>query len=385
MKELTLHVDGSCLGNPGPGGYGVTLMFGRHRKELSSGYRLTTNNRMELMAVIKGLEALTEKCRVELWSDSTYVVDALSEGWAVRWRANGWRRNEKESASNADLWSELLQLCDYHNVTFNWVKGHSGNPENERCDQLAKEAANRPNLPADEEYEAMAHLPTLQMSAPEQQITVESPTVGVAQLVKDGLASPEAGERKKAVFRAVEEQLTELAPALLELMQSEADLDFKSRCAWALGGLNYRDAHPHLVNNLIHRSRVVRTWSAWALGEIGEEKAKRPLLRAKAKEELDDVRQAIGGALKKLGFGPVRAHRSQLAKALHPPATEDSTLLAIVERLEELEWPRDSKQVVEARADMKRCDPGYFDLYMKWAKQKPAVLAALEDDRKVFS
>ena len=167
MRDVTLHTDGACRGNPGPGGYGVVLLYGKRRSELSGGFRMTTNNRMELMAAIKGLEALKDTCRVALWSDSTYVIDALSEGWAARWRTNGWRRNKKKLAVNPDLWGKLLELCESHEITYNWVRGHSGNPENERCDQLATEAADQPDLPADEKYEATAPaLPVMTKGVP---------------------------------------------------------------------------------------------------------------------------------------------------------------------------------------------------------------------------
>lgn len=154
MREVTLYTDGACSGNPGPGGFGVVLLSGGHRKELCGGYRRTTNNRMELLAVIKGLEALKERCSVTLYSDSKYVVDALVKGWARRWRANSWRRNRKgELAVNPDLWTRLLDLCDGHEMRYQWVKGHAGDPENERCDKLSTEALTRPNLPVDEQYE----------------------------------------------------------------------------------------------------------------------------------------------------------------------------------------------------------------------------------------
>ena len=153
MREVVLYTDGACIGNPGPGGYGAVLLSGGRPKELSDGYRLTTNNRMEMMAVIVGLEALNGRRRVALYSDSKYVLDALSKGWAARWRANGWRRNRREAAVNPDLWDRLLDLCEFHDVEFHWVKGHSGDPYNERCDRLATEAAARPGLPADVEYE----------------------------------------------------------------------------------------------------------------------------------------------------------------------------------------------------------------------------------------
>ncbi len=153
MKEVDIYTDGACQGNPGPGGYGVVLLWGEHCKELSGGYRRTTNNRMELLAVIEGLAALQEKCKVRVYSDSKYVIDALAKGWAAKWRKNGWRRNKREAAINPDLWKRLLDLCEGHDMTYQWVKGHSGNRENERCDRLATQAAAQSNLPADEPYE----------------------------------------------------------------------------------------------------------------------------------------------------------------------------------------------------------------------------------------
>jgi ribonuclease HI len=151
-KRVTIYTDGACLGNPGPGGYGVVLLYGNHRKELSGGYRRTTNNRMELIAAIKGLAALKQPCDVQLFSDSEYVVNAIEKGWARRWRANGWYRQNKKLAENRDLWEKLLTLCDRHQVRFQWIKGHAGHAENERCDELAVEAAQQPNLPEDPGY-----------------------------------------------------------------------------------------------------------------------------------------------------------------------------------------------------------------------------------------
>jgi ribonuclease HI len=136
-----MYTDGACSGNPGPGGYGTVLIYNTYRKELSDGFKQTTNNRMEISGVIAGLEALKEPCAVNLYSDSRYVVDAIEKGWAARWRRNGWMRNKEEPALNADLWERLLVLLDKHNVKFNWVKGHAGNKENERCDELARKAA----------------------------------------------------------------------------------------------------------------------------------------------------------------------------------------------------------------------------------------------------
>lgn len=129
------------------------LMYGDHRKELSGGFRLTTNNRMELMAAIVGLRSLKSKCEVTLYSDSQYLVDAMSKGWAERWRSQGWKRNKKERALNVDLWDEMLELSARHDIEFKWVRGHSGNKENERCDELSVMAAQQKDLPPDPGYE----------------------------------------------------------------------------------------------------------------------------------------------------------------------------------------------------------------------------------------
>ena len=137
MKAVELYTDGSCSGNPGPGGWGAILRYGTHEKELSGGDAHTTNNRMELSAVIAGLEALKEPCAVTLTSDSKYVCDAIVKGWARSWKKNGWRKSDKSPALNTDLWERLLRLLDIHQVKVVWVKGHAGHPENERCDRLA--------------------------------------------------------------------------------------------------------------------------------------------------------------------------------------------------------------------------------------------------------
>lgn len=154
LKPVTLYTDGGCLGNPGPGGYGVILKYREKRKELSAGYKHTTNNRMELMACIAGLEALKYPCRVTLHSDSRYVVDGIGKGWARKWRLRGWRKYDKSPAENADLWERLLNQCDRHQVTFKWVKAHAGHPENERCDELAKAAARGSRLRRDGNFES---------------------------------------------------------------------------------------------------------------------------------------------------------------------------------------------------------------------------------------
>ena len=157
IKQITMYTDGACSGNPGRGGYGTVMQFGRHQNELSGGFRWTTNNRMELLAVIKGLEILKQPCVVTVYSDSRYIVDAVNKGSAKRWRANGWRRNKKAKALNPDLWARLLDLLDLHQVSMIWVKGHAGNPGNEKADALAVAASGRSNLAVDEWYEAQVN------------------------------------------------------------------------------------------------------------------------------------------------------------------------------------------------------------------------------------
>ena len=137
MKTVTLYTDGACSGNPGPGGWGAILEYNGYEKELSGGENPTTNNRMELTAVIKGLEALKESCIVELYSDSKYVIDALEKGWAWGWKKKGWVKSDKKPALNPDLWEQLLSLTQKHELHYHWVKGHSTNPKNNRCDELA--------------------------------------------------------------------------------------------------------------------------------------------------------------------------------------------------------------------------------------------------------
>lgn len=153
LKHVEIYTDGACAGNPGPGGYGAVLKWGEKRREISGGFRRTTNNRMELMAAIAGLEALRYPCRVSLYTDSRYVANGIEKGWAKRWRANGWMRGPDAPAVNPDLWARLLDLCETHSVTFVWVKGHAGHVENECCDRLSVAAAGRDALPIDEAYE----------------------------------------------------------------------------------------------------------------------------------------------------------------------------------------------------------------------------------------
>jgi len=152
MKQVEIYTDGGCLGNPGAGGYGAILACGEHRRELSGGYTHTTNNRMELMACIVALEALKFRCAVTVYSDSKYMVDGMSKGWAVKWKRNNWKRSGGYKTENVDLWERLLSVVEKHQVTFQWVKGHAGHHENERCDQMATGAANGSGLLEDAGY-----------------------------------------------------------------------------------------------------------------------------------------------------------------------------------------------------------------------------------------
>jgi ribonuclease HI len=152
VKRVTIHTDGGCKGNPGPGGYGAVLVSGRHRKELSAGFRLTTNNRMELRAAIAALELLTEPCEVELHSDSKYLVDAMNKRWVPGWIRKGWKTAANQPVKNQDLWIRLLDVAARHKVRWLWVKGHAGHTENERCDQLANLAVRSPQLQDDEGF-----------------------------------------------------------------------------------------------------------------------------------------------------------------------------------------------------------------------------------------
>jgi ribonuclease HI len=152
-KPVEIYTDGACLGNPGPGGYGVVLLYGEHRKELSGGFRLTTNNRMELMAAIEGLKALKAPSEVWLYSDSRYLVDAVNLRWIESWLRRHWAKSNKEPVKNIDLWQEIVELRQRHQIKFIWVKGHNGIEENERCDELAMAAATEKNLPPDAMFE----------------------------------------------------------------------------------------------------------------------------------------------------------------------------------------------------------------------------------------
>ena len=160
MTHVTIYTDGACLGNPGPGGYAAVLIQGKHRKELSGGFRRTTNNRMEITAALVGLQTLNRRCAVTLYTDSKYLQQSISLGWAKRWRAKGWMKGPDKRVS-WDLWEQLLGVCGQHEVEFVWLRGHAGDTENERCDFLSTQAARQKNLPPDHAYERTPSLPGL--------------------------------------------------------------------------------------------------------------------------------------------------------------------------------------------------------------------------------
>ena len=157
LKEIYLYTDGASSGNPGPGGYAALLKYGNKEKKLSGGFKCTTNNRMELMAVIVGLEALKQKCRVKVFSDSSYVVNAVNKGWLLKWEKNNWKRKSK-LVPNSDLWSRFSSLLIRHEVEFHWIRGHNGDPENEICDKMAVAASKVFPLPDDTGYFAYGPL-----------------------------------------------------------------------------------------------------------------------------------------------------------------------------------------------------------------------------------
>lgn len=154
-KTVAIYTDGSCLGNPGPGGYGVVLRYLQHQKEMSGGYKQTTNNRMELLAAIVGLESLTQPCDVDLTTDSQYVRLGITQ-WLANWKKNNWKTSQKEPVKNQDLWRRLDAACQGHKVNWHWVKGHAGHPENERCDELARVAATHQATEVDEGFQPSA-------------------------------------------------------------------------------------------------------------------------------------------------------------------------------------------------------------------------------------
>ena len=151
--DLEIWTDGACIANPGPGGYGIVFEYQGQKREKAGGFRMTTNNRMEIMGALVALETLSEKCKATIYTDSQYLVNSITKGWAKRWESKGWKKKGNKKVPNADLWERMLQLCAQHRVEFRWIKGHNSNVENERCDQLAESAARKSNLPVDSGYE----------------------------------------------------------------------------------------------------------------------------------------------------------------------------------------------------------------------------------------
>jgi ribonuclease HI len=192
-EHVTIYTDGAAEPNPGPGGYGVVLMAGKYRKELSGGFQKTTNNRMELMAVIVALESLKRPCRVTLYSDSKYVVDSVSRGSVLRWKRKNWFRAPKERAKNVDLWKRFLDVYEKHEVQFRWVKGHAGIQENERCDELAVAATQQYDLPVDEGYLEELKLRPSPASEPTEPFTTPVKTTELQRKPSTTEATPEEG------------------------------------------------------------------------------------------------------------------------------------------------------------------------------------------------
>jgi ribonuclease HI len=157
-KNVVVYTDGACSPNPGPGGCSAVLLYEKHRKEIAEGYRLTTNNRMELMAVVRALESLNQKCSVQIFTDSRYVRDAFERGWIKKWKSNGWKTRLREDVLNTDLWTRLCELCQVHDCVFHWIKGHDLTKENIRCDELAVAAGKKPRLAVDHGYEKTRRL-----------------------------------------------------------------------------------------------------------------------------------------------------------------------------------------------------------------------------------
>lgn len=226
LPQVTVYTDGSAIGNPGPGGYGVVLEMGEHRKELSGGFRLTTNNRMEILAAIKALEVLNRPCRVTLHSDSRYVVDAMAKGWAKEWRANGWMRNKSARALNSDLWERLLALAAGHDVDFRWVPGHAGIPGNERADQLAVAAAHAKDLPPDDIYEAPPETfaPISQHQSQGGQVSPETSDVPLVRVYVYGSAIGNPGPGGYGVVVTQGEHTKELAAGYRHTTNNRMDI-----------------------------------------------------------------------------------------------------------------------------------------------------------------
>ena len=260
-QRITIYTDGSAIGNPGPGGYGAVMIQGKRRNELSAGFRRTTNNRMEMLAVIESLKALKDRREITLYSDSKYVVDAINKGWARKWRANDWMRNRKESALNPDLWDQMLDQLDRHDVDIQWVKGHAGIDGNERADKLAVQAGKGHNLAIDQGYETPNHIPQpslLGAPEPESPPGIE-PFIKLTHVDEAGKAQMvDVGGKPDTDREAIARGRVLMRPETLELIESnvfeKGDVLGVARIAGIMGAKNTSQliplCHPLPLNKI---------------------------------------------------------------------------------------------------------------------------------------
>ena len=278
--------------------------------ELSGGYRITTTSRMELMSISGGWGPCMRGARPRSTLGPNTLSVFFPKGWAAKWRDNGWHMNNGEPAIDPDLLGQLLEICKDHEVTFLWLGGPTGNPEHERCKQLAMDAASRPNLPADKLLASTLHSPPASGSVPSLPHGHKGRFRKAVTLVRRNLSPPYNDRTETAVRRAANENLTELGPDILQVMKSATTPSLRGWCAWALGKLRFHEGEVSLIAALRDRSKEVRKWMAWALGEIGNSRTEGHLRRTLGHESQGDVRQAIGGALKKLNHDSTRVHES---------------------------------------------------------------------------
>ncbi len=289
LQEITIYTDGSAVGNPGPGGYGAVMIQGKRRNELSAGFRRTTNNRMEMLAVIESLKALKDRRSITLYSDSKYVVDAINKGWARKWRANDWMRNKKESALNPDLWEQMLEQIDRHDVDIQWVKGHAGNDGNERADKLAVQAGKSRDLAIDHGYETPNNIPKpslLDIPEPEATPVVE-PEKKLTHVDESGKAQMvDVGGKPDTDREAIARGRVLMQPETLALIESngfeKGDVLGVARVAGIMGAKNTSQliplCHPLPLNKVAvdfefdkNNSAVNITATARTTGKTGVE------------------------------------------------------------------------------------------------------------------
>lgn len=272
MKKVSIYTDGACSGNPGPGGWGVVLRHEGGTRELSGGEAMTTNNRMELTAVIRGLAALKEPCEVELTSDSTYVVDSVRKGWVYNWRKKGWKKSDGSPALNVDLWQELLPLLERHKVSWNWIRGHSGHPENERCDELAVAYYTALKSGAKPASEAPPPQKTAQpcfVYADNAATTPIAPAVLEAMLpwLRDGFGNPSALYRKgrearEAVERARQQVAEVLGATPEEIVFTSGGTESVNHAIKSAARLSAKQGKNHIVTSEIEHPAVKNSLKA---------------------------------------------------------------------------------------------------------------------------